>query len=266
MTSELLVIETPALTLECCRVRDDEETFQAPIAALQRISVRDSATATIDYRRFSDWCESERIMLCSARVEQDRIVESMFLEDRSFRFIELNYRVFVDKLQSRAGRIPETNIQISDAPLKVRAELVDMAEQMFQYGRIHQDPRVSMAAANRRYAHWLSRAFDNPQQKVLQCVHDTHIIGFFVVESPSPEERYWSLVGLGPQYTGRGLGRQTWTAMMRYHAAEGVDKIVTSVSSHNTPMINLYAALGYRFPKPHVTLHWRPPGVPPLGK
>jgi|ERR1700722_2660345 RimJ/RimL family protein N-acetyltransferase len=258
-----IFLETRALTLACSRVPMDEETFGVPIAALERVEVRDAGDAALDYRAFADWCASIRLQLCSARLAQSRIDDSMFLEERGFRFIELAYLAYLPDLSG--VDVPKVTVDILPAAADDRESLTGLAERTFQIGRFHQDPRVETAAANRRYGRWMWRAFENERQQVLKCVSGGEVIGFFVVEAPSATERFWSLIGLAPEYTGRGLGYQTWIATMRYHQTEGVKRIATRISSHNIAIVNLYVKLGFRFAEPEITLHWRPSGSESLG-
>jgi RimJ/RimL family protein N-acetyltransferase len=203
-------------------------------------------------------------MLCSIRIAQCRIAESFFLEDRGFRFIELNYVPYFDDLQ--LAKVPTSEIEILPAASADRTYLAALAGRSFQIGRLHQDPRVNSAAASRRYGQWVQRAFDNPNQRVLKCVRAGYIVGFFVVEMPEPNGRFWSLIGFDPDFTGRGLGYSTWNAMLRYHQLEGVRKRTTSISSHNIAVMNLYVKLGFRFSEPQITLHWRPVESKVLGQ
>ena len=251
-----IAVKTQALTLKCVRVPQDEETFGVPIARLELFQIRDGDNAMRDYKLFSEWCGKTRINLCSARIAQSCIIESIFLEDRGFRFIELNYVPHLDDLH--LAHIPSSEIEIAPATSADREHLIAIAERSFQIGRFHLDPRIDSAVASRRYGQWVQRAFDNQNQRVLKCTHAGFIVGCFVVEMSEPSSRFWSLTGLDPEFIGRGLGYSTWTAMMRYHQLEGVRKIVTSISSHNIAVMNLYVKLGFRFSEPRVTLHWTP--------
>jgi GNAT superfamily N-acetyltransferase len=259
-----LAVKTPALSLECIRVPNDEETFGAPIACLNLFEVRDCVDAIHDYQVFCDWCNRTGIMLCSTRIKQSRIAHSMFLEDRGFRFVELNYLPSLDNLQCE--KVPYSEIEIKTATVADRGYLASLAEQGIQIGRFHHDPRVNSSAANRRYGQWVRRAFDNPKQRVLTCVCASQIVAFFVVETPGSTDRFWSLIGFGQEFTGRGLGYATWNAMLRHHQAEGVKKITTSISSHNIAAMNLYSKLGFRFSEPLITLHWHSQGSGILGQ
>ena len=80
------------------------------------------------------------------------------------------------------------------------------------------------------------------------------------------DECFWSLVGLSPEFTGRGLGYETWNAMLQFHKGEGVYKVRTSISSHNIAVMNLYTKIGFRFSEPEITLHWHPEGSKILGQ
>jgi RimJ/RimL family protein N-acetyltransferase len=259
-----IAIKTEALTLECARVPQDEETFGVPIARLDLFEVRDQTVAIRDYKLFSDWCDNIRIMLCSIRIAQSRIKESTFLEDRGFRFIELNYVPYFDDLQ--LAKVSTTEIDILPATSDDQEHLTALARRSIQIGRFHQDPRVNGASSGRRYSQWVRRAFENPNQRVLKCVRAGDIVGFFVVETSEPGGRFWSLIGFDPEFAGRGLGYSTWTAMLRYHQLEGVQKITTSISSHNVAVMNLYVKLGFRFSEPQITLHWHPVGSKVLGQ
>lgn len=81
-----------------------------------------------------------------------------------------------------------------------------------------------------------------------------------IVERPTGTSWFWSLVGVAPELSGKGLGRRIWQAVLAKHYHEGVEEVVTSTSSHNVVVHNLYVSLGFRFPPPEITLHWCPFG------
>ena len=136
--------------------------------------------------------------------------------------------------------------------------LAQMAGRIFKHGRFHQDPALGSEVGNERYKIWLLNSFSYPGQSIFKCIDNDEIVGFFVVEYPGESRCHWSLIGLAPGLSGRGMGARVWQAMMRFHQDEGMKSIVTSISSHNTAMFNLYVKLGFRFPLPKVTFHWRP--------
>jgi ribosomal protein S18 acetylase RimI-like enzyme len=248
------VIRTPALVLSHYLVPWDTAIIGAPVAQIDELEVTDVQQARRDYERFAEWCQREQVAVCACRLPADRLVESMLLEERGFRFVELNYQPRLTDLQTQPAA--DEGIVVADADELDREPLAAMAAEVFRYGRLHQDPRLGPALGNRRYRAWMSNAFANPRQRVVKCLLDDRIVAFFVVETPSPNHCFWSLVGLAPGLQSAGLGKRVWRAMLQWHRAAGVQTVSTSISSHNVPAFNLYVSLGFRFPQPTITLQW----------
>jgi ribosomal protein S18 acetylase RimI-like enzyme len=249
-------IRTAALHLDYFLVPWDTQILGVPVAQISELRVSDPVVAAREYEEFALWCVHEGIALCSCRMPAERVADSIFLEERAFRTIELNYTPRLEQLQSRS--LPQDTLQVATATTQDREQLADMAAQVFRHGRFHQDPRIDPALGDRRYRAWMWNAFERPTQRVLKCLLDGAVAGFFVVEAPQAAHTFWSLTGLAPGLQGRGLGKRVWQAMLRHHQAEGAQTVSTSISSHNIPVFNLYVALGFRFPAPSVTLQWCP--------
>jgi RimJ/RimL family protein N-acetyltransferase len=247
-------IRTAGLALDYFLVPWDSAIIGQPVAQIGNVKIVDPAGAPQDFATFEQWLSAEQIALCACRLSGDQLVESMFLEERGFRFIELNYQPTLTGLQNL--RLEDQNVVVEPATGQDREILTTMAGKVFQHGRFHQDPRVGAELGNRRYGIWMKNAFEHPAQKILKCMIDGAIVGFFVVEFPRTEHCFWSLVGLAPGLQGTGLGKRVWRAMLRWHQAAGVGTVSTSISSHNVAVFNLYVSLGFRFPAPSMTLQW----------
>jgi ribosomal protein S18 acetylase RimI-like enzyme len=234
----------------------DRETV-GETAAIASLTLHDAGAAADAWPAFPAWCAERGVALVSARLGHRQVAECGFLEARGFRFIELNYRPATTRLLDFAA---DPEVAVLDAANSDRGAIRAIAAETFEAGRFHADPMVGPAIGNRRYAAWAERAFDNPAQRVIKAVVAGRIAAFIVVESPSPAARFWSLVGLAPGLAGQGLGRRIWRTVLARHAAEGVGEVSTSISSHNHAALNLYVALGFRFPEPSTTLHWCPKG------
>lgn len=245
---------SPALEMQYFLVPWDAEILGRPVAQLSQISVHDDGRAEDEFKTFQDWRNSEQVQLCACRLRHDRLQESMFLQRHGFRFIELNYRPYLGDLQQR--KFSADSIKVLPAKPEDEDELAHMASTIFQHGRFHQDPGLGVGLGNRRYEIWLHNSFALPSQTPYKCVHGEKIVGFFVVEYPQPNASFWSLIGLAPRLQGQGWGTRVWQAMALFHQTEGMNKIETSISSHNAAIFNLYAKLGFRFPLPEVTFHW----------
>jgi ribosomal protein S18 acetylase RimI-like enzyme len=251
-TSEAL--ETPSLVMEYFLVPWDSEIFGRPVGQIDRLVVKDSVGANQDFGKFSDWCRAQGITLCSCRIPHDRLTESLFLQQHEFRFIELNYRPYLNGLQNR--RFTSTGIEVLEACAADEDELAAMAATVFEHGRFHQDPQLGPALGNRRYERWMRNSFNHPRQTTYKCVREDQTVGFFVVEYPTDTACHWSLIGLAPGLAGKGWGTRVWQAMLEFHQTQGLDRVETSISSHNTAVFNLYVKLGFRFPLPSATFHW----------
>jgi ribosomal protein S18 acetylase RimI-like enzyme len=101
-------------------------------------------------------------------------------------------------------------------------------------------------------------SFANPAQEARKITADGRLIGFFIVEHPSPTEVFWNLTAIAPGLRGQSYGKRVWKAMLALERQNGATKVSTSISSHNTPVLNLYVRLGFTFPSPFVSLHWMP--------
>ena len=251
-------IRTKALALDFYLVPWDTQILGVPVAQIASVRVEEPAQAAHDYGAFVDWCSRQRIALCSCRLPANRLADSMFLEERGFRFIELNYQPrLTHLLQSPASNEGISVARVEDPD---RGQLVDMASRIFRNGRFHDDPRIGAKHGDRRYRTWMENAFSSPHQRALKCSLDGRIVGFFVVEEPERGHCFWSLNGLAPGCEGQGLGKRVWRSMLDWHRDEGMDTVSTSISSHNVAAFNLYVALGFRFPPPSLTLQWCPAG------
>jgi ribosomal protein S18 acetylase RimI-like enzyme len=249
-------IETDALFLEYFLVPWDTEILGQSVGDIRRLEVKDTLNAGKDYLAFKKWIERNNIILCSARLTHDKIVESMFLENQGFRFIEMNYHPQLKNLQSM--EFPKDEIVIEMACSEDRILLSEIAGSVFQHGRFHQDPRMGVEIGNKRYKTWVLNSFEMEHQKVYKCIQNGRIVAFFVVEHPEVQHCFWSLVGLVADLQGQGLGKRVWRAMLNKHQQDGVETVSTSISSHNIRVLNLYVSLGFRFPIPYMMFHWCP--------
>ncbi len=254
-----LAIDTPALAVRYHLAPWDAPTVGGPVAVISDIEVRDRDRALDAFVAFRDWCTVGKVSLVSCKLPHHRLVESGFLESQGFRFIELNYRPELTGLQSSVAGVADEYV-VDVAMAEDERPIAEIAGQIFDAGRFHQDPLIDPRVGDLRYRRWVSNAFLNPRQTVLKCRRGDEIKAFFVVESPAQDRRFWSLVGLAPGLGGRGVGTRIWRAMLQWHRAEGVDHVSTSISSLNAPIFNLYVKLGFRFPSPTISLHWCPFG------
>lgn len=251
-----LNIRSEALNMKYFLVPWDARILGYPVAEINQLEVIDAIEAEDQFSIFMNWCVTQKVQFCNCRIRHDQLQESFFLQQHNFRFVELNYSPELRGLDQL--NLPASSIVIEPAQAEDQNLLAQMAGSIFKHGRFHQDPSLGPEVGNKRYKIWLLNSFSYPGQSIFKCVDNDEIVGFFVVEYPGESRCHWSLIGLAPGLGGRGLGARVWQAMMSFHQDEGIKSIETSISSHNTAVFNLYVKLGFRFPLPKVTFHWRP--------
>jgi RimJ/RimL family protein N-acetyltransferase len=250
---ELLHVERPALALDFFLVPWDTDIFGFPVGQIERIAVL-GADASTDFEAFEEWRAQQDIRLVSCRLPHDRLVESMFLEDRGFRFVEMVYSPRLDRLDTVLA-LPD-GPQIEPATAADRAAIEEIAGTAFATGRLLLDHRIDAALSAERYRVWVRNSFENPRHAVLKAMIDDALVGFFIVEDKADGSAYWHLTAIAPGWQGRGVGTALWKGMIARHHAAGRTAVETTISAHNTPVINLYARLGFRFQPPETTFHW----------
>jgi ribosomal protein S18 acetylase RimI-like enzyme len=226
-----------------------------PVGQIERIEVRDRAAAAEAFAAYEAWRDAERVDLVSCRLLHDRLVESMFLEEHGFRFVEMVYSPRLDRLQEWPGAAPAQLRIAPTGPADLPA-IQDIAERAFATGRLLMDWRLDPRLSALRYRTWVENSFHDPRHEVLQARIHGDLVGFFVVQACADRSVYWHLTAVAPQWQGQGVGMRLWTAMLARFREAGMQAVETTISAHNAAVLNLYARLGFRFQSPRMTLHW----------
>jgi GNAT superfamily N-acetyltransferase len=238
----------------------DRPILQGNSGVISSMRLRAISEAAPTFELFNEWCMAKRTLLVSCHLQQDQLGECAFLETRGFRFVELNYRPVLTRLEDFAE---DPQLDIGPAAAAEEETICAMAGEDFGTGRLHVDPLVGATFGNRRYASWVANAFRSEHQSVIACRVDGRVAAFIIVESPAPTRRFLSLMGVAKDLRGQGVARRLWCTLLARHAREGVTEVTTSISSLNTATHNLCASTGFRFPAPTITLHWCPFGPVP---
>jgi len=118
----------------------------------------------------------------------------------------------------------------------------------FAHGRFHRDFNVDRARADARYDRWLASL--HAQGRVYGLLFAGEPAGFAAVVSGR-----LVLHAVAERFRGRGLAAGLWTALCRELYAAGEPEITSSISAANLAVLNLYAALGFRFRNPVDVYH-----------
>ncbi|KAB2660366.1 MAG: GNAT family N-acetyltransferase [Verrucomicrobia bacterium] len=249
-------IAVPGLSLEFGLVPWDTAACGFPVAQITDLVLdgRDLESPAEGWRAFEAWRDRADVRLVSCRLPENRLRESMWLEAAGFRCIELVLQT--ETLLSRTPGLRDLSLQIGPAAAADLPHIASIAEEAFTTDRFSVDFRLPKAASGRRYRRWVESVPTHPTQRLVKIEDDGRIVGFFIVESVAGGTCYWHLTAVAPACQGRGYGKRIWRAMLDRHRAEGMERILTTIAVRNTPVVNLYAGLGFRFAPPQMTLHW----------
>jgi len=246
---------TETLVLEYALVPWDSRIFDFPVAQISAISVEDVAVAGADFDAFNAWRDVHQVALVSCRLPHDRLRESMLLESQGFRFVEMVYPMRYNSVQAAA--FPASDLRIERATLSDLESIQEIGAAAFATGRFNMDPRIGPDLGGKRYAVWVANSLQSESQIVVKALLENQLVGFFIYENRPDDSTYWHLTAVSPAHQGRGIGGILWREMIMLHQREARKKIETVVSARNTPVLNLYAKLGFRFESPQMTFHWR---------
>ena len=249
-----LEISTSNLKLTSSLVPWDTEIFGFPVAQIHHLEVADFLFAVDEYCKFQEWLDINQIRIVSCRLPHNQLRESMFLESKGFRFLEMVLHPKIEGLGYLD--IPEDHLVITPALESDLPAIQDIAEQAFGHERYHVDPRLDPRLGNIRYGRWVRNSLHHPWQRLLKIMDGEHIVALFIIESRENRSVYWHLTAISPSWQGRGYGQRVWRAMLRHHQEEEQDCVMTTISARNIAVLNLYAKLDFRFLPPEMTFHW----------
>ena len=126
-------------------------------------------------------------------------------------------------------------------------ELLTISEGAF-YGRFHRDFNVDRRLADLRYDMWLREHYDKGD--VFGLIFDNKLAGFFAFSG-----NRITLHALSEKYRGKGLAKYLWSAACKELFGMGHRELVSSISTFNTPAVNLYSSLGFKFRSPVDVYH-----------
>ena len=247
-------LNTPDLALAWAEAPWDTAVFGHPVLQFTHLEVRGPAAGG-DLAIFEQARDRLGAGLVSCRLDHDRLLESMLLEDHGFRFIEMVFHPELENLQDHT--LPDNNgLEAAPASHEDLPAILDIAGSAFRNERFHVDPRLDPALGDRRYRNWVESSLDHDRQRLHVLKEGGRIVAFFVTEHQEDGTCYWHLNAVAPTAQGQGYGRRAWLAMLRLAKQEDAVRIRTCIVARNHRVLNLYARLGFRFPPPLMTFHW----------
>lgn len=247
-------VHTASLRMTWAHTPWDEAVCGFPVLQITDLQVT-GADAHRDFRDFERRRDDAGVGLVSCRLPHERLRESMFLEERGFRFIELVFRPEIDLSRSPTP-IEDADLTVSRATDDDMPALLAAAGEVFRNERFHVDPRLDPAVGDRRYQNWVASCREHATQELHVVRSAGQWVAFFVTEMLPDGTCYWHLNAIAPAVQGAGYGRRVWQVMMKRARRDGAQRVRSSIVARNFRVLNLYARLGFVFPSPAMTFHW----------
>ena len=246
-------IDTRNLLLDWSEAHWDSVIFGCPVLQITRMEIR-GTEADKEFAAFEAARDGLNAGLVSCRLAHDRLRESILLEARGFRFIEMAFHPELDHLEKLV--LPSDTLSVARATSQDLPEVLKIAGNAFRNERFHVDPRLDPKLGDLRYCNWVTSSLDHPSQRLTLVRDGELLVAFFVTEMLEDGACYWHLNAVAPQAQGQGYGRRAWQTMLRQAREEGAHRVQTCIVARNHRVLNLYARLGFRFSPPLMTFHW----------
>lgn len=121
--------------------------------------------------------------------------------------------------------------------------LMKISNGAFICGRFHRDFNIDKKLADLRYDNWLKEFYKSGN--VLGLIYKNDLAGFWCVAGNKIR-----LHAIGKNYKGKGLGKYLWSAACMELFRQGHKELISSISTSNAAILNLYASLGFKFRNP----------------
>jgi len=111
--------------------------------------------------------------------------------------------------------------------------------------------------ADHRYCEWIRRARSgaSPSDHVFVLGKPGEVLGFYHVAIDG-DQADLRLAAVAPELKGTMAGFDLYVATFRQLQNMGVRRIVTTISSVNTGVMNVYSRIGLSFSNPEFIYHW----------
>jgi len=205
------------------------------------------------------WAQRHHAEIVSARVPAADGLGRLLLCDLGFEFIDCSLDLEIADLQ--AAPIPTPRIPIRLAGPTDHPEIVRIAEEAFQLDRYHADARFPGQLAALRHRRWVQRLVEQPGVETYTTGDAGEPLGFFSV-AVAGDFAEIQLAAVDARRHGKGIGFGLFAGALTELKDGGTRRCIGKVYAANTPIINVFAGMGFRFVATQALFHWHLPGAP----
>lgn len=241
----------------------DTEIFGFPVGVYRPADARALAADLAAFRRTLEaWARQQRVQLISASVPAAPGELAALLLEAGFVPVETSVHAVLNGVQ-RAQFLPAL-LPVRPAEPGDRSDIERISETAFDFGRYHADPRFPRRLADRRYQRWVVNALASGGNDLFYVAGlPGRILGFMhvVVDGTSADLR---LAAVDRAVQGGNVGYSLYAGTLEALRRAGVRRAEGKLSPTNVGVLNVFAALGFRFSRPETAFHWHAPEAPDL--
>jgi len=236
----------------------DEEIFGFPVADFQLGSTPPQVQDLPSFAKaLEDFSARTKAQLVSTHVKGEDMLTIARLVKAGFSPVEFSLVATLGNLES--AKLPTRKVALRKALPEDHSSLCEIAGTAFHFGRYHTDPQFPRDLANARYVHWIRNALSgsSPDNHVFVLGPSGVVVGFMdVVVCDGRADFRLAAIDPGKSSSSPGAGFLLYAESIRAVLELGARSAITKIASANTPVLNIYSMLGFRFSKPEVVLHW----------
>jgi ribosomal protein S18 acetylase RimI-like enzyme len=183
------------------------------------------------------------------KLPTDRLAAVARLEELGFHLVDTN--VTFERTAAGLGGLPGMTRPVRPAD---RDAVVAIAASSFAYSRLHLDPAIPRAVADRSRAEWAGNFFAGSRgDHMLVAESDGAVAGFAQLLGPLDGAVTIDLIGVAAPFRRRGIAGALIAASA---GIAGTRTLRVGTQIANTPSLRLYQACGFGVVASHYVLHY----------
>jgi len=173
----------------------------------------------------------------------DNDVTVQLAERENFHLVDLRITLHIPNLN--ALEFPEPNLPIEDAGVADIPALRLIAAENHTLSRFFTDTHFPRPKCRELYATWVEKAVRDPNTRVFTWRAGGEACAYVTAKICPESCGEIDLVGVAPQYQGRGLGPQLIVQALRYFQHQKINRVTTVTQGRNAHALKLYQKCGF---------------------
>ncbi len=201
------------------------------------------------------FCRDHRVRLLQFKCDAHDRDSILLAEASGFHFADM--RMIMDRQLAQRCEVPKADgvvFRVAE-PADVPA-MMDIAENLYIHSRYYFDKNFPRQRVHDFYRDWVRKAVFGEFDDVAWILCEkSNPMAFCTARINGPDATI-GLVGLHPDFAGRGLGHAVVTGGLAVMFARGVDRVTVTTQGRNYPAQRLYQRAGFVISKAQIYYHY----------